>query len=106
MAQVDRIVAAMRQVLGSMIELEDFNEAIDLLRIDYPIAREGQRPNQEAAETEIAGFVGEIGDVPQAELPSKKQVALQDRKRATAYRELCLPAIGFTEVGWAKVANE
>ena len=31
-AQVDRIVAAMRQVLGSMIELEDFNEAIDLLR--------------------------------------------------------------------------
>jgi hypothetical protein len=31
-AQVDRILAAMRQVLGSMIELEDFNEAIDLLR--------------------------------------------------------------------------
>ena len=30
-AQVDRIVAAMGQVLGSMIELEDFNEAIDLL---------------------------------------------------------------------------
>jgi len=31
-AQVDKIVFAMRQVLSSMIELEDFNEAVELLR--------------------------------------------------------------------------
>ena len=32
LAQADKIVLAMRQVLSSMIELEDFNEAVELLR--------------------------------------------------------------------------
>ena len=32
LAEVDAILLAMRQVLGRMIELEDFNEAVELLK--------------------------------------------------------------------------
>ena len=46
--QTDAIVLAMRQVLARMMELESFNEAVELLRIDHRSAGEAQRAHQAA----------------------------------------------------------